>query len=53
MLDDDVKRFIDFLKLSDAEVLERYSLTDDGRKLGEEEAKAFLKFIRNEITKKS
>lgn len=50
-MDDDVQRFIDFLGLSDTEILERYSLTDGGRKLPEDEAKAFLAFIRSEIMK--
>lgn len=45
-LDDDVRRFVDHLELSDSELLEKFALTIDGRKLTPEEAKRFIAFIR-------
>lgn len=47
-LDSDVRQFTDELELSDAELLERFSLTIDGRKLTAEEARRFIAFVRAE-----
>ncbi|WP_373231302.1 helix-turn-helix domain-containing protein [Cohnella sp.] len=48
VLDSDVKQFADELELSDAELLERFALTVDGRKLTSDEARRFIAFIRAE-----
>ncbi|MCC3375987.1 helix-turn-helix domain-containing protein [Cohnella sp. REN36] len=45
-LDEDVRHFVEQLELSDAELLERFALTIDGRKLTPEEARRFIAFIR-------
>jgi len=47
-MDDDVREFLDELELSDAELLERFSLTIDGRKLTADEARRFIAFVRAE-----
>lgn len=48
ILDDDVKQFVDQLELSDDEIMEKFALTIDGRRLSLEEAKRFIAFIRAE-----
>jgi len=45
-LDEDIKQFIDSLELSDQRLLEKFTLTVDGRKLTKEEAQRFIAFIR-------
>lgn len=47
-VDLDVRQFLDGLELSDAELLERFALTIDGRKLTAEEARRFIAFVRAE-----
>jgi len=47
-VDSDVRQFLDELELSDAELLERFSLTIDGRKLTADEARRFIAFVRAE-----
>jgi transcriptional regulator with XRE-family HTH domain len=47
-LDPDVRQFSDELELSDSELLERFALTIDGRKLTAEEARRFIAFVRAE-----
>jgi len=47
-VDEDVGQFLDELELSDAQLLERYTLTIDGRKLTPEEARRFIAFVRAE-----
>jgi transcriptional regulator with XRE-family HTH domain len=47
-LDKDIRDFVDSLELSDENILEKFSLTVDGRKLSVEEAKRFIAFIRAE-----
>jgi len=47
-VDEDVRQFLDELELSDAELLERFSLTIDGRKLTVDEARRFIAFVRAE-----
>lgn len=47
-MDPDVREFVDGLELSDEDLLERFNLTVDGRKLTEEEAKRFIAFVRME-----
>lgn len=49
-LDPEIRRFSDELELSDAELMERFSLTIDGRKLSPEEARRFIAFVRAERT---
>jgi transcriptional regulator with XRE-family HTH domain len=48
VLDPEVRDFVDNLELSDADILQKFSLTIDGRKLSAEEAKRFIAFIRAE-----
>jgi transcriptional regulator with XRE-family HTH domain len=48
VLDDEVREFVDRLELSDAELLEKFALTIDGRKLTPEEARRFIAFVRAE-----
>lgn len=48
VMDREVGEFIDHLELSDEEILEKYTLTIDGRKLTAEEARRFIAFIRAE-----
>ncbi|WP_027087595.1 helix-turn-helix domain-containing protein [Cohnella panacarvi] len=47
-LDPDVRQFTDELELSNNELLEKFSLTIDGRKLTPAEARRFIAFIRAE-----
>ncbi len=47
-VDMDVRQFLDELELSDAELLDRFSLTIDGRKLTPDEARRFIAFVRAE-----
>ncbi len=47
-LDPDVRQFADELELSNNELLEKFSLTIDGRKLTPAEARRFIAFIRAE-----
>jgi transcriptional regulator with XRE-family HTH domain len=47
-LDADVRQFTDELELADDELLERFALTIDGRKLTAEEARRFIAFVRAE-----
>lgn len=47
-VDSDVREFVDGLELSDQDLLERFNLTIDGRKLTEDEAKRFIAFVRME-----
>ncbi|MFF2484720.1 helix-turn-helix domain-containing protein [Paenibacillus sp. NPDC058071] len=48
VLDDDVRGFVDQLELSDDEILAKYNLSVDGRKLTAEETKRFIAFVRAE-----
>lgn len=52
VLDPEVRSFVDGLELSDQDLLERFNLTVDGRKLTEEEAKRFIAFVRMERSMK-
>lgn len=47
-VDRDVQQFVDDLELSDAEILKKFNLMIDGRKLTDEEAKRFIAFVRAE-----
>jgi transcriptional regulator with XRE-family HTH domain len=47
-MDHDVRDFVDSLELSDERILEKFTLTVDGRKLTPEEAKRFIAFVRAE-----
>ncbi|CAM3642676.1 helix-turn-helix transcriptional regulator [Cohnella lubricantis] len=47
-LDPKVRDFVDQLELSDQEILERFDLSVDGRKLSPDEAKRFIAFVRAE-----
>ncbi|GIO10565.1 hypothetical protein J19TS2_01200 [Cohnella xylanilytica] len=47
-LDEGVRSFTDQLELSEVELLDKFSLTIDGRKLTPEEARRFIAFIRAE-----
>lgn len=48
VMDEEIREFTDGLELSDAELLERFNLTIDGRKVSPEEAKRFIAFVRAE-----
>ncbi|MDF2713109.1 MAG: Xre family transcriptional regulator [Paenibacillus sp.] len=48
VLDHDIREFVDSLELSDENILEKFMLTVDGRKLTPEEAKRFIAFVRAE-----
>ncbi|WP_201319226.1 helix-turn-helix domain-containing protein [Paenibacillus sp. EPM92] len=48
VLDEEVREFVDSLELSDDNILEKFSLTIDGKKLTPEEAKRFIAFVRAE-----
>ncbi|MBP1993987.1 helix-turn-helix domain-containing protein [Paenibacillus eucommiae] len=48
VLDEDVRDFVDSLELSDENIMEKFALTVDGRKLSAEEAKRFIAFVRAE-----
>ena len=47
-LDPDVRAFADALELSDEELMERFALAIDGRKLSPDEARRFIAFVRAE-----
>ncbi|MFD0671297.1 helix-turn-helix domain-containing protein [Cohnella sp. GCM10027633] len=47
-LDSDVRSFADELELSNNELLEKFALTIDGRKLTPTEARRFIAFVRAE-----
>jgi transcriptional regulator with XRE-family HTH domain len=47
-LDADIRQFSDELELANNELLEKYILTIDGRKLTVEEARRFIAFVRAE-----
>ncbi|HEY2495063.1 MAG TPA: helix-turn-helix transcriptional regulator [Paenibacillus sp.] len=47
-MDGDVQQFTEQLELSDSELLEKFSLTIDGHKLTDEEARRFIAFVRAE-----
>ena len=47
-MDSETREFVDSLELADQDLLERFNLTIDGRKLTEEEAKRFIAFVRME-----
>ena len=47
-LDQEVRKFSEGLELSDEELLEKFGLTIDGRKLSAEESKRFIAFVRAE-----
>lgn len=47
-LDPDVRQFADELELSNNELLDKFALTIDGRKLTPAEAKRFIAFVRAE-----
>ncbi|WP_054956579.1 helix-turn-helix domain-containing protein [Paenibacillus dakarensis] len=47
-MDSEARDFVDGLELSDQDLLKRFNLTIDGRKLTEEEAKRFIAFVRME-----
>lgn len=48
LLDQNVRDFVDHWELSDDNILEKFSLMLDGRKLTPEEAKRFIAFVRAE-----
>jgi transcriptional regulator with XRE-family HTH domain len=48
VLDDEIREFVDDLELSDGKILEKFSLTVDGKKLSPDEAKRFIAFVRAE-----
>ncbi|CAM4411905.1 helix-turn-helix domain-containing protein [Paenibacillus tarimensis] len=47
-LDPEVRQFSDALELSDEEILEKFALAIDGRKLSADEARRFIAFVRAE-----
>jgi len=47
-INENVKIFEESLELSDEKILERFTLTVDGRELTPEEAKRFIAFVRAE-----
>jgi transcriptional regulator with XRE-family HTH domain len=47
-LDEDVREFVDSLELSEENILEKFALTIDGKKLTPEESKRFIAFVRAE-----
>lgn len=52
VLDPVARDFVDNLELSDEDILQRFNLTVDGRKLTEEEARRFIAFVRMERSMK-
>ncbi|GBF75330.1 transcriptional regulator [Paenibacillus sp. 598K] len=48
ILSEDTRSFVDRLELSDEEILEKFDLTIDGRKLTPEESRRFIAFVRAE-----
>ncbi|MFC5649870.1 helix-turn-helix domain-containing protein [Paenibacillus solisilvae] len=53
--DEPIRDFIEHLELADEELLNKYDLTLDGRKLSADEARQFIVFVRAEriLTKKT
>ena len=49
-LSPEVRDFVDALELSDEQIMERFSLSIDGRKLSAEETRRFIAFVRAERT---
>lgn len=49
---DEIQEFADSLELSDDHILEKFTLTIDGKELTSEEAKRFIAFIRAERSMK-
>lgn len=52
-LNEKVNRFVHSLELSDEQVLEKFTLTIDGRELTAEEARRFIAFVRAERSLKN
>ncbi|PYI57206.1 helix-turn-helix domain-containing protein [Paenibacillus flagellatus] len=52
ILDNEVREFVDSLELSDESILDKFSLTIDGRKLSPEESRRFIAFVRAERSMK-
>lgn len=48
VLNPEVRDFVDSLELSDQEIMNKFNLTIDGKKISPEEAKRFIAFIRAE-----
>lgn len=48
VLDQDVRDFVENLDLTDEGILQKFSLTVDGRPLSSEEARRFIAFVRAE-----
>lgn len=48
VLDREVREFADQLELSDEQILDKFTLTVDGRELTPEEARRFIAFVRAE-----
>lgn len=48
VLSEDTRSFVDRLELSDEEILEKFNLTIDGRKLTPDESRRFIAFVRAE-----
>jgi transcriptional regulator with XRE-family HTH domain len=46
VMDPEVREFVDSLELSDENILEKFALKIDGRKLSSDEAKSFIAFVR-------
>lgn len=49
-LSPEVREFVDALELSDEQIMERFALSIDGRKLSAEETRRFIAFVRAERT---
>lgn len=47
-MSEDIRNFADHLELSDEEILQKYNLSVDGRKLTADETKRFIAFVRAE-----
>jgi transcriptional regulator with XRE-family HTH domain len=47
-LDEPIREFVDQLELADEELLKKFDLTIDGRKLSADEARRFIAFVRAE-----
>lgn len=52
ILESDVRDFVDSLELADDNILDKFTLTIDGRKLTPEESKRFIAFVRAERSMK-
>ncbi|CAN7299139.1 MULTISPECIES: helix-turn-helix domain-containing protein [Paenibacillus] len=48
VLDEDVRDFVENLDLTDEGILQKFSLTVDGKRLSAEEARRFIAFVRAE-----